>query len=577
MIAASCGGGDSESVAEEAPATEETGTTEVTGGTEEESAPPESEAPEETSSVGPVVETLPPEENLEPVVGGTLRYGLEADVDGLNPTASALSAPGLMMSNAVFDTLSAITPDGLAVPYLAESFTPNEDFTAWTVKVREGVSFHDGTPLNADAILVNFEAQRAHPLVGLAVKPFFPETGATEKIDEYTVQFNLLDSNAYFPATVNAQLGMIASPAWLEAALADPTLNQEPVGTGPFVFDTRSADSVTRFVRNEDWWGGEVYLDAVEFYPVPDAATRVDLLFGGELDALQTTDAASVLDVQGDDSIQNVIDDTSEESFTMINSTVAPFDDLRARQALAYATPRQNYIDLVGLGVQRGADQRFTPESPYYNPDVKQLADDPESAIAMAAEYCAEKGSETNTVLNTSTCTDGKINIELQWSGPSVLQTRIAEILDEGWSVAFNVTFNELLQAPHIQETAFGQYNTVQWRQFGADDPSADNLWLLCRTIGGISLNWPRNCDEGRDAILLQAQATTDSAERVALYQQASQLINDSFTYIFLVHTLWANSFVETVHGMCDRMSPEGELLRCASNGRTWFSSVWID
>ena len=82
-----------------------------------------------------------------PVAGGTLRYGLEADVDGLNPAASALSAPGLMMSNAVFDTLAAYTPDGQWVPYLAESFTPNDDFSQWTVKVREGVSFHDGTPL----------------------------------------------------------------------------------------------------------------------------------------------------------------------------------------------------------------------------------------------------------------------------------------------------------------------------------------------------------------------------------------------------------------------------------------------
>jgi peptide/nickel transport system substrate-binding protein len=590
MIAASCGGGDDdddaadevEDTAEEtAEAPEQTSAPaeESTGEETESEEPAQTAAPEDedTEDGSPIVETLPPETVPDPVVGGTLRYGLEADVDGINPTQSALSAPGLMMGNAVFDTLAAITPDGRAVPYLAESFTSNEDFTQWQVKLRPNITFHDGTPLNADAVIVNFEAQRAHPLVGLAVAPFFPETGATEKIDDLTVQFNLLDANAYFPATVTAQLGMVSSPAWLEAALADPTLNQQPVGTGPFRFDSRSQDSVTRFVRNDDWWGGEVYLDAVEFYPVPDPDTRVDLMFGGELDALQTTDASAVVDLQDDESIQNVLDDSGEESFAMINTTVPPFDDIRARQALAYATPRQDYVDLIQLGVNRAADGRFIPESPFYAPDVKQVGDDPDTAVQLATEYCNERGGETNTVTGQPTCTDGKINIELQWSGPSVVQTRIAELLDEGWSSAFNVTFDELLQDEHIQQTALGQYNVNTWRQFGADDPSTDNVWLLCRTISGISLNWPRFCDEERDALLMAAQATTDQAERVSLYQQAEQKINEAFTYVYFVHTLWDNAFAENVHGVCSRTSPEGELLKCASNGRTWFSSVWID
>ena len=84
-----------------------------------------------------------------PVAGGTLRYGIQSEVDGINPTTSALSAPGLTMGNAVFDTLAAYDVDGNPVPYLAESFTPSEDFMSWTVKLREGITFHDGTPLNS--------------------------------------------------------------------------------------------------------------------------------------------------------------------------------------------------------------------------------------------------------------------------------------------------------------------------------------------------------------------------------------------------------------------------------------------
>ena len=259
-----------------------------------------------------------------------------------------------------------------------------------------------------------------------------------------------------------------------------------------------------------------MYLDAVEFYPVPDSATRVDLMLGGELEALQTTDPDSVIVLQ-DEEIPNVYDDSAAEQFAMINSAAPPFDDIRARQALAYATPRQTYLDLIALGVIRGADQRFIPEDPYHNPDVKMVADDPDTAAALAAEYCGERGSETNPTTGEPTCTDGKINIELQWSGPSVLQTRRAEILTEGWNAAFNVSPDELLEDEHIQQTVLGQYNVNLWRQFEAEDPSADNVWLLCRTIGGISLNWPRFCDEERRGTGLQAQATTDPAERVAL------------------------------------------------------------
>jgi peptide/nickel transport system substrate-binding protein len=585
VIAGACGGGgdDADEVEEsaevtEAPASDTGEATVESSESAESSEPAPTIAPpdEDTSDGTPVVETLPPETVPDPVKGGTLRYGLEADVDGLNPTASALSAPGLMMSNAVFDSLAAVTPDGQVVPNLAESFESSADFKTWTMKLRPDVFFHDGEPLNADAIIVNFEAQRNHPLVGLSVKPFFPEEGAIAAIDDLTVQFNLLDADAYFPATLVGQLGMPASPVWLAAALEDGTLNQQPVGTGPFKYDSRSQDSVTRFVRNDDWWGGEVYLDAVEFYPVPDSADRVDRLLGGELDALQTTDPESILTLE-DEGIAGNIDDSAAEQFAMINSAAPPFDDIRARQALAYAYPRQNYLDLIALGVIRGADQRFIPEDPFHNPDVKQVGDDPDKAIELATEYCAERGTETNPVTSQPTCTDGKINIELQWSGPSVLQTRRAEILTQGWSEAFNITPDELFEADHIQDTALGRYNVNLWRQFEAEDPSADNVWLLCRTIGGISLNWPRFCDTARDEALLAAQATTDQAERVALYQEAEKLINEQFLYIFLTHTAWANSFAENVHGVCDRTTPDGVPLKCAVAGRTWFSTVWMD
>ena len=448
------------------------------------------------------------------------------------------------------------------------------------MQLRDGITFHDGTPLDAEAVVINFEAQRSHPLVGLAVRPYFPEDGAITIVDDLTVVFTLLDANANFPTNLTTQLGYVASPTWLQAAVIDSALNQAPVGTGPFVFESRSENSVTRFVRNDDWWGGEVYLDAVEFLPVPDSDLRADLLFGGELEALHTTNQASILDLTGDDSVQNVLNDAGEESFAMMNTSIPPFDDVRARRALTLATPVDLYNELIGLGVSRPAEQMFTPESPFYNPAVVQEHDDVAGAQALIAEYCAERGGEENAFLATTNCTDGRINIELQWSGPSVIQTRIADLLSEGWTEAgFNVVFDELFQDEHVNQSALGQFNVNTWRQFGEANPADDRIWLLCRAIGGISINWPRYCDEERDALILEIMATPDPADTVDLWHQVVDKINQDYLYIFFHHTLWDNAFAPSVRGVCSRQAPDDPdvALRCSSNGRTWFSSVWME
>ena len=565
-----CGGGDSADSPADEPATEDT--------TSDTQAPADEPVTEDTL----VEETIAPEVNLDPVFGGTLRYAIEAEVDGLNPTQNNISAPGYVILNAVFDNLFTYNADGAAVPFLAESGTPSEDLMDWTVTLREGVTFHDGTPVNADALIANFQSLRASALPALAINPFFPpknEDGTDpgiEKVDDLTVIYHLLDPAAFFPAYLVGQLGMVASPAWLEAAAADPTLNQQPVGTGPFKFDNRSEDSVTTFVRNDDWWYGDVYLDAVEFMPVTDGDLRTELMLNGELDAMHTTHFPSIALLE-EEGYKQVLDETGEESFAMLNSSVPPFDDIRARQALALSAPNDEYQLLINEGYATRADSRFIPSSPYYNTDVQQVSDDIAAAQPLVAEYCAERGTETNPLLAMETCTDGKINIELQWSGPSVVQSRIADILEGAWSEAgFNIVRQEIPQDDHIIQVAIGAYNVVTWRQFGAPEPSVDNVWLLCRTIGGISLNWPRNCDEARDEVLLAAGATTDPAERASLYQQAEQMIADAYTYIFFNHTRWSNAFADNVYGICDRVLPNGDTARCTTNGSGTLDTVWM-
>ena len=575
LFAGACAGGDDDDTA--APPVTDASTVAPPAGSDEPAAPTPapSEAPADTRD--PVVVTLPPDTTPDRVSGGTFRYGLNAEIDALNPTNSALTAaPGLAMAAAVFDKLAEFTPDGKPVPYLAESFTPNAEFTEWDVRLRDGVLFHDGTPLDAEAVRYNFAAQYESTLVGLALKTSYSGPEAAEVIDPLTVRFHLLEPNATWPSVMASQLGMIASPTWVEAAIVDPTLNQQPVGTGPFKFVSRSEDSLTVFERNDDWWNGDVYLDRIEFRPILEGAAAADLLRNGDLDGFHTVSPEVIADFRGNDDFVQMENDASDESFVMMNASLPPFDDIRVRQALTYATPRASYIALIGLGVVRGADQMFIPESPYHNPAVVQEADDPARAAELVAEYCAERGAETNPITGTPVCTNGKVNIEYQTSGPSVLLTRLGDLLIEGWNVAFNVDRQELLQDSHILEAALGQYNSVIWQGFAAPDPMMEGVWLSCRSIGDLSLNFPRNCDEARDARWLEAVATLDEPTRVAAYQEIMQMIHDAYTYVFLTHTMWAHVLSPQVHGVCDRTSPEGVALACAQSGTIWPATIWL-
>ena len=483
-----------------------------------------------------------------------------------------------MMARAVFEPLATWDASlERAVPYLAESFTPvSDDLMAWDVKLRPGITFHDGTPVTSEAIVLGVERQLADPLISLATAPTLaaddPDTAAfepVEAIDELTARFYMRRPSSDVARWLTGQLGYLASPTWVRAAMEDPTLNQAPVGTGPFRIDSRTQDQMTRFVRNDSWWRGDVYLDAVEFYIYTDSAIAADALVVGDLEGSGTSsqDAILIQRDAGDDLVRYEWDN-GEESFGMMNTSHPPFDDIRARKALTNATARQAYLDFIGQGVSRAADSFFTPESPYHNPDLVQEADSPDLATPLVAELCAEKPDY---------CSDGRINMEFQYSGPSVIQDRVYDILTDGWSDHFNINKDMLLQDDHITQVAFGLWDFVTWRQMGSPDPDNDVTWINCDAIGGLALNWPRFCDPARDELLYAQRASTDQEERRDLWRQINAKFRDDYTYILFNHTMWSNAFQPTVKNLCGATSPDGVPLPCTVNGWHHIYQLWLD
>jgi len=574
LIAAACGGGSSGTAAP--AATDSTGTTAASVTS---SSAPAADATSgataddsESAASSSQVDLTKTTEGAQS--GGTLRIAVEAESDGLNPTVNNFAVSAFQMANTVLEPLFTWDASGQPTPYLVKTFEISDDGLGFTIHLRSGISFTDGAELNADAVIANFEGQLADPIISLALGPRLNLDNPIEKLDDLSVRFNLSLPNKQFATTLSDQLGLVGSPKWLAAAKDDQTLNQEPVGTGPFLFDRRVQDQSTRFVRNPDWWqtkvnGTPVYLDSVEFFPITDASESVAGLLAGDLESIGTTDANAILSIRDEgDSFIRIEDDQGEESFSMMNTSQPPFDDIRARKAITFATPRKNYLEFAGGGILRPADTMFPPELVWNNPDVVQEGDMADKAAPLVDSYCSDLPEN---------CTDGRINIDYEYFGPSADEENIADLLTAGWGDFFNVNRSVRLQDDLITDVALGLYQIVAWRQFGAPDPAADRVWLACDSIGLVSLNWPRYCDSSREKLLDDAQGTSDLSKRVEIWRQIQQKVHDDYTYIFFTRTLWMNAFEAKVRNQCGAVSPDGVELLCTNNGGMFSHQMWID
>lgn len=478
--------------------------------------PSDSSGPTTTSSVG------------EPVKGGTLVYGLEADSDGFDPTKNRWAISGTMVGLAVFDPLAQIDEEGVARPYLAESIEPNDDFTKWMIKLRSGIKFHDDTPLDADAVVRTIEAH----MTSFLTKPAISPIEAVTAVDDLTVEVTMNQPWVAFPAVLTAQVGVIPAPSMLDDKV-DGASN--PVGTGPFVFESWTQNEVWVGTRNENYWrDGLPYLDGVELRVVPEVESRLQALQGGDLDIMHSSAPSIIKRMQEDaeNDLYEVLlsDGEGEESFIMLNMEKPPLDDQRVRTALAMATDRQRYIEGAADGLPPAADSLFTPESEWYS-ETEYPEYNPADARALIDEYETEVGP-VEIELGTTNSTDNERSISL---------------IGDMWAdVGVDVEPVLLEQNTFIVEALGGNYQANLWRQFGAVDPDADSHWWRSDS----TLNFARLKDPGVDEALLRGRSSEDPADRKEAYKQLQERFNLLIPYVWLHHSIWAVGFQNEVHGI---------------------------
>jgi peptide/nickel transport system substrate-binding protein len=507
--------------------------------------------------------------------GSKVIYGLEAETSGFDPTNDRWAIAGNMVAFAVYDPLSAYDSEGNIQPYLAESFEPNDDFTEWTIRLRPDIQFHNGQPLDADAVILAMQGIKDSALTGGAYRPI--ETIGAVPGDDLAVRVTVSQPWASFPTTLVGQAGVIPAPAQLEAE-GDAKARQ-PIGTGPFVLDTWVPDN--RFVakKNPDYWmrdeqgNAMPYLDEIEFRPITDVQTRTSSLQSGTINMLHTTDQIEINNLRSRaqaGAIQAIEDrGENEESFVMLNSSAPPFDNKLARNAVAYATNYEAYLQTFEIDPELATDSAFGKDSPYYVDDLDFPTYNPDRARELVEEYESTTGSPLAFTLATTPVPANLQRVQL-------LQQMYEEV---GMDV--DVTGTE--QSQFIVDGVTGAYQANLWRQFGATDPDADYLWWHKSNVTDpISLNIARfENDELSDA-LDAARATPDVEERARQYEIVQRVWAAETPYIWLNSTTWLIAADNNIRDFTNNNLPDADNVASIESlpfqsGSHRLTGTWVE
>jgi len=508
-----------------------------------------------------------------PKTGGSVSFGLEAENSGMDATNDRWAIAGNMQASAIYDALTAYDANGKAQPYLAQSLTPSADFKTWTIKLRPNITFTNGEPLTGQAGANFLNAIRASALTGAALKNL--ETVAVDPADPLSIVVTTKIPWASFPAVLVGQAGMIPAPAQLAAAPGEKA-SRQPIGTGPFIMKEWVPDSKMTLTKNPNYWrkdssGAQLpYLDQLVFRPIPDVQNRANALQSGDINMMHTSNPATIKLLEGkakSGDLQAVVDKgANEETFFMINTAKAPFDDVRVRQALAYGTDVDAYLNVQQIDPATKADSPFNKDDPYYA-DSNFPTYDPAKAKALIDEYKAEKGiSDITFSLATTPVPEN--------------QAVVQQIAEQWAQIGVNAQPKGTEQGQFIVDAALGNYDVNLWRQFGAQDPDGDYVWWTSNSvapIGALSLNFARLSDPQIDAALDQARGSADPAVRKAAYKTVQERWAQLVPYVWLNHTQWLIAAANDVRGLSNGPLPDGQESAPYQSGTFRLTATWID
>lgn len=461
-----------------------------------------------TGCGGESTDQTPAEEDpsTDAPVANEITVGIANDLDdSLDPHKTVKAGTREVMFN-VFEGLVKPTPDGDLTPAIAEDYTVSEDRLTYTFTLREGVKFHNGDPVTAEDVKYSID-RCADDSEGDPLVPAFLIIQEVAVVDEKTVAITLTEPSNEFLSYLTAAI----LPAGYDGQ------DTAPIGTGPFKFVSRAAQDTIVLEKFDEYWGTPAYLDKVTFKIVENADSLMMSLQSGAIDLcnhLPTTQALQLSDdfyiVEGCMSLVQAL---------YVNNAVAPFDDVRVRQALCYATDRQQIIDLAFDGYGSMVGSSMYPTLGKYFDD--SLTDTYTYDTAKAKELLAEAGYP-----------DGfDMTITVPSNYPQHVDT--AEVLAEQYkAVGINVEIIQVEWNSWISDVYTNrEYETTV---VGVDASTMTARAMLERFNSAAGNNFINYQDDAYDALFQQAITCYDDAEQTALYKQMEKNLADNAANVYI-------------------------------------------
>lgn len=484
--------------------------------------------------------------------GGTLTIGTTADSCSYVPTLCTVSFSGSAVQDAALDHLvvSAKTTQGWT-PSFAVSVTPNADSTVWTIKLRSGVKYSDGSPFSAQDVVTEFQTYALAQTSTVAGE--LATVKSVTAPDPTTVIFTLKSTDTRFPNALALVPLFKPTPGLAK--------NDTPIGTGPFKITSIQRGVQVALARNPYYWrkapdGSRLpKLDQIVFKPITSPDTRLQTLSSGGINAALVEDpitGSQAAKISGVKLVQKQFDDGAG---WFMNTAGAPTDDIRIRQALAYATDRDALKAAVGGGVTIRTEY-FDPSSPFYSKDAAKLVQpfDVAKAKSLVDAYVKDPKRSDKKAPGTP------VSITLNYVNGSASQQSLTQVAQQQWEQAgFKVTVTPKDEQTLITDVIKGNY-AVTYFEWATKDPYSLFLHNYSPFPADIANFTKFNSDQMQQDIAKMAQSTT-ADELIAAVNDANLIIAKNTPII---------AFQSTVHAFAAKPSQVANLAMQDSGDADW-------
>lgn len=449
------------------------------------------------------------------------------DIRDLNPH---LYAGEMYAQSILYDTLVSITEDGYE-GCLAESWTISEDGKIYTFKIRDGVTFSDGTVCDANAILANFNAiienkdrhtwlEMMNLLVGVSAP------------DDHTFVIEL--SEAYYPMLTELgcirPFAMISPNCMINGSTKDGVSGY--IGTGPYVLTDFETDQYAVFERNENYWGEKPEIERITVKVIPDNQTRIMALESGEIDLIfgkNMLDADAISQYVDSDKFEVALSDPTSTRHIVLNTTNEILSDTAVRQALQHATNRMAISEGIFYGLEQPADTLYAATVPYCDVELTPYEYSTETASSMLDEAGWIMGSSGIREKGGK-----KLELDLLYNSDSVTEKTISEYLQSEYlklGISLNIHGEE--EQSYRDNMKAGNFDMVFNICWGMPyDPQSSLAAMRAPVYGDFAAQQGLADKKEIDQAITDILTTTDEEERQELYRFVLTRLHEDAVYI---------------------------------------------